>query len=194
MTTNKSSSKAELVSLCGTLATGVQALPDTSFLLNQQNVLKADVIAPLLRYVAATQKTDFVYLGLGVLVGMAIGRLGGRIGGVSIALAVFPRWKTTPCSSCNRCKNSPICGPSTRSIGRCSGATTCTSSPRARNDAATSSPMKLAPITTARCAPFSPAMIARQSAKVRSVCTFGWFDPGKSRRTGSAPVASSSRS
>jgi putative transport protein len=33
-----------------------------------------------------TQKTDFVYLGLGVLVGMLIGRLGGSIGGVTLAL------------------------------------------------------------------------------------------------------------
>ncbi|WP_322015134.1 aspartate-alanine antiporter [Paraburkholderia sp. J12] len=33
-----------------------------------------------------TQKTDFVYLGLGVLVGMAIGRLGATIGGVTLVL------------------------------------------------------------------------------------------------------------
>lgn len=36
--------------------------------------------------VRATEKTDFVYLGLGVIVGMAIGRLCIRVGGVSIAL------------------------------------------------------------------------------------------------------------
>ncbi|QRR07687.1 aspartate-alanine antiporter [Burkholderia sp. MS455] len=36
--------------------------------------------------VRATEKTDFVYLGLGVLAGMAIGRLGVHVGGVSIAL------------------------------------------------------------------------------------------------------------
>ncbi|WP_027795737.1 aspartate-alanine antiporter [Paraburkholderia acidipaludis] len=33
-----------------------------------------------------TQKTDFVYLGLGVLVGMAIGRLGATVGGVTLVL------------------------------------------------------------------------------------------------------------
>ncbi|MFP6556806.1 aspartate-alanine antiporter [Paraburkholderia sp. B3] len=33
-----------------------------------------------------TQKTDFVYLGLGVLMGMAIGRLGATIGGVTLVL------------------------------------------------------------------------------------------------------------
>ena len=74
------------------LETTVPALPGTE--LNRGDVLtlvgmKADVErgARRLGYVlAATQKTDFVYLALGVLVGMAIGRLGGRIGGVSIAL------------------------------------------------------------------------------------------------------------
>ena len=40
---------------------------------------------------------------------------------------------------------SPSSGPITRSRGRRSGATTCTSSFRARSEAATSSPMKLAP-------------------------------------------------
>ncbi|MFP3711771.1 aspartate-alanine antiporter, partial [Paraburkholderia sp. SIMBA_009] len=34
----------------------------------------------------ATLKTDFVYLGLGVLIGMAIGRLSGSFGGVTLAL------------------------------------------------------------------------------------------------------------
>ncbi len=74
------------------LETTVPALPGTE--LNRGDVLtlvgaKADVErgARHLGYVlTATQKTDFVYLGLGVLVGMAIGHLGGRIGGVSIAL------------------------------------------------------------------------------------------------------------
>lgn len=74
------------------LETTVPALPNTE--LNRGDVLtlvgaKTDVArgARLLGYVLpATQKTDFIYLGLGVLVGMAIGRLGGRIGGVSIAL------------------------------------------------------------------------------------------------------------
>lgn len=74
------------------LETMVPALPGTE--LNRGDVLtlvgaKADVErgARRLGYVLpATQKTDFVYLGLGVLLGMAIGHLGGRIGGVSIAL------------------------------------------------------------------------------------------------------------
>ena len=57
--------------------------------------------------------------------------------------------------------------PITRSSGSASGATTCTSSPRARSDAATSSPMKLAPITTARFAFFAAAMIERLSASER---------------------------
>ena len=105
-----------------------------------------------------------------------------------------PRWKTTPCSSCRLRTKSPSCGPSTRSIGRLSGATTCTSMPRARSDAATSRPMKLAPITTARRAVAARAMMARQSPSVRSVCTCGRSMPGNGRRTGSAPVASSSRS
>ena len=47
---------------------------------------------------------------------------------------------------------SPSSGPITRSSGRGSGATTCTSSLRARSEAATSRPMKLAPRTTARLA------------------------------------------
>jgi putative transport protein len=74
------------------LETTVPALPGTE--LNRGDVLtlvgaKADVArgARQLGYVLpATQKTDFVYLGLGVLLGMAIGHLGGRIGGVSVAL------------------------------------------------------------------------------------------------------------
>ncbi|ASL43430.1 Aspartate/alanine antiporter [Burkholderia sp. AD24] len=74
------------------LETTMPALPGTE--LNRGDVLtlagaRVDVErgARRLGYVlAATQKTDFVYLALGVLVGMAIGHLGGRIGGVSIAL------------------------------------------------------------------------------------------------------------
>ena len=53
---------------------------------------------------------------------------------------------------------SPICGPITFSNGRFSGATTWTSTLRARKDAATSRPMKLAPITTARFADFARSM------------------------------------
>lgn len=74
------------------LETTVPALPGTE--LHRGDVLtlvgaKTDVDrgARRLGYVLPpTLKTDFVYLGLGVLVGMAIGRLGGQIGGVSIAL------------------------------------------------------------------------------------------------------------
>ncbi|MGF6726319.1 putative transport protein [Paraburkholderia sp. GAS41] len=74
------------------LETTLPALPGTE--LNRGDVLtlvgaKADVErgARRLGYILpATQKTDFVYLGLGVLAGMAIGHLGGRIGGVSVAL------------------------------------------------------------------------------------------------------------
>ena len=43
-------------------------------------------------------------------------------------------------------------GPMIRSRGWLSGATTWTSSPRVRSEAATSRPMKLAPTTTTRCA------------------------------------------
>ena len=74
------------------LETRIPALPGTE--LNRGDVLtlvgaKVDVArgARQLGYVLPpTQKTDFVYLGLGVLAGMTIGHLGGRIGGVSVAL------------------------------------------------------------------------------------------------------------
>jgi aspartate-alanine antiporter len=74
------------------LETTVPALPGTE--LNRGDVLtlvgaKSDVErgAKRLGYILPpTQKTDFVYLGIGVLVGMAIGHLGARVGGVSIAL------------------------------------------------------------------------------------------------------------
>ena len=71
------------------------------------------------------------------------------------ALGSRPRWKTTPCSSWIARIRSPSSGPNTRSSGRASGATTWTSILRARSEAATSRPMKLAPRTTARlpCAP-----------------------------------------
>jgi len=74
------------------LETRMPALPDMT--LNRGDVLtlvgsKADVTrgAQRLGYVLpATLKTDFVYLGLGVLIGMAIGRLSGSFGGVTLAL------------------------------------------------------------------------------------------------------------
>ncbi len=46
--------------------------------------------------------------------------------------------------------SAPSSAPRTRPSGTSSGATTCTSTCRARSEAATSSPMKLAPMTTAR--------------------------------------------
>ena len=48
-----------------------------------------------------------------------------------------------------------------------SGATTSTLMPRVRSDADTSRPMKLAPTTTTRDAPFVRSTIARLSANVR---------------------------
>ncbi|WP_144144689.1 aspartate-alanine antiporter [Paraburkholderia sp. BCC1884] len=70
----------------------VPALPGTE--LNRGDVItlvgaKADVERGVRRLgyaLVATNKTDFIYLALGVLVGMAIGRLGGTIGGISLAL------------------------------------------------------------------------------------------------------------
>ena len=89
----------------------------------------------------------------------------------SMPATVSSRWKTTPCSSCRARTKSPIPGPRMRSIGRFSGATTWTSMPRWRSEAATSSPMKLAPITRARLADLACSMIARLSARLRSVWT-----------------------
>ncbi|HEY4352450.1 MAG TPA: aspartate-alanine antiporter [Paraburkholderia sp.] len=70
----------------------IPALPGT--MLNRGDVLtivgaKDDVARGVKRLgyeLVPTQKTDFVYLGLGVLIGMALGRLSGTIGGVSLAL------------------------------------------------------------------------------------------------------------
>lgn len=74
------------------LDTTVPALPGT--VVHRGDVLTligapADVArgAKRLGYVIQqTQKTDFVYLGLGVLVGMMIGRLGVNVGGVALVL------------------------------------------------------------------------------------------------------------
>ncbi len=112
----------------------------------------------------------------------------------STAVTVCPRWNRTPCSSWTPFSRPPSSGPSVRSNGTTSGATTWTSSPRARSDAATSMPMKLAPTTTARRARVARSMIARLSVSVRNVSTCGWSPPGSAGRTGSAPVASSSAS
>ena len=54
-----------------------------------------------------------------------------------------------------------------RTKKRASGATTDTASPRVRNDAATSRPIKLAPMTTTRRAAVAAAINARLSASVR---------------------------
>ena len=62
----------------------------------------------------------------------------------------------TPCASCSDRTNRPTSTPMTRSSGTLSGATTSTAIPRARSDAATSRPMKLAPTTTTRSAPLRP--------------------------------------
>ncbi|WP_028218953.1 aspartate-alanine antiporter [Paraburkholderia oxyphila] len=74
------------------LDTTVPALPGT--VVHRGDVLTllgapSDVVrgAKRLGYVIQqTQKTDFVYLGLGVLVGMLIGRFGVNVGGVSLVL------------------------------------------------------------------------------------------------------------
>jgi aspartate-alanine antiporter len=70
----------------------IPALPGT--VLNRGDVLtivgaKPDVARGIKRLgyeLVPTQKTDFVYLGLGVLIGMALGHLSGTVGGVSLAL------------------------------------------------------------------------------------------------------------
>ena len=61
----------------------------------------------------------------------------------------------------------PTSAPRIFSIGMVSGATTSTAMFRARSEAATSSPMKLAPITTARFDASALATSARLSASVR---------------------------
>ena len=81
--------------------------------------------------------------------------------------AMVPRWNATPCSSWTWRTRSPTSGPKTVSIGRASGATTRTASPRARNDGATSRPIKLAPMTTTRPAPVAATINALLSASVR---------------------------
>ena len=105
----------------------------------------------------------------------------------------FPRWNTTPCSSCRPRTKSPICGPSTRSSGRCSGATTCTSTPRARSDGGDLETDEArahhdgAP-RGRRSRDDGAAVGERpQRVHVREV------HPGSGNRIGSAPVASSSR-
>ncbi len=63
--------------------------------------------------------------------------------------------------------NLPTPVPRIFSMGTPSGATTCTATFRARRDAATSSPMKLAPITTARQESRARATRAWLSVSVR---------------------------
>jgi hypothetical protein len=81
--------------------------------------------------------------------------------------AVVSRWKVTPWLSWSRRMKFPRSGPRIFSIGTFSGATTCTSTLRARSEAATSRPMKLAPITTARRTVSALETSARLSASVR---------------------------
>lgn len=74
------------------LDTTIPALPGTR--LNRGDILtlvgaKADVDrgARSLGYpLTPTQKTDFIYLSIGVLLGMAIGHIGGKVGGISFGL------------------------------------------------------------------------------------------------------------
>jgi hypothetical protein len=63
--------------------------------------------------------------------------------------------------------NFPMSTPRILSIGTASGATTCTAIFRARSDAVTSRPMKLAPITTACCETVALETRATLSASVR---------------------------
>ena len=78
-----------------------------------------------------------------------------------------PGGTSTPCASCSWRMKRPTSGPITRSSGWLSGATTWTASPRARSEAATSRPMKLAPTTTTASRRRPAATIARLSANVR---------------------------
>ena len=66
-----------------------------------------------------------------------------------MAAGRLPKRNATPCCSCWRRRKSATAGPKRRSMGRTSGVTTVTSIVRARSAAAASSPMKLAPTTTA---------------------------------------------
>ncbi len=84
-----------------------------------------------------------------------------------IDFAVRPRWKTTPFFSWVSWMKPPSSRPRIFSNGIFSGAATWTSSSRARSDAATSSPMNDAPITTAFFEDLAAAMMARLSASER---------------------------
>jgi hypothetical protein len=57
MTTKNSNAKSALITLCRALVSGVQALPDPTFLLGGQAIAKAAVVAPLQAYVDAAGKT-----------------------------------------------------------------------------------------------------------------------------------------
>ena len=91
-----------------------------------------------------------------------------------------------------RC-TAPSSGPSPRTIGCGSASSTVTSSPRPRHVAATSAPMKPAPITTTFGRASSAARNASASSSVRSMNTparSGWFGS----RRGVEPVAITSPS
>ena len=77
--------------------------------------------------------------------------------------------------------------------GTSSGATTVVSMSRARSADAASRPMKLAPTTTARRAPFAAWTMPRASSSVRRTCTRpSPSAPGTGSGTAFAPVASTS--
>ena len=71
----------------------------------------------------------------------------------SIASTCTPVRRSTPWSRCMSAITAPSSGPSPRTIGWGNASSTVTSSPRPRHVAATSAPMKPAPITTTRGEP-----------------------------------------
>ena len=98
-----------------------------------------------------------------------------------------------PWASWTRRIAAPTSSPRTRASGTASGATTVTWTSRARSDAAASSPMKLAPITTARRPAVAAAAIARLSASERRVWTWARSAPSSGSRIGAAPVGDQER-
>jgi hypothetical protein len=53
----KTNAKSVLVMLCTALIAGIEALPDSSFVLGTQTLTKAQILAPLQAYVASTLQT-----------------------------------------------------------------------------------------------------------------------------------------
>jgi hypothetical protein len=56
LTTNQSNTKAAFIAICNALITGIDALPDKTFLLGGQTYTKAQVVAPLQTVVDAAGK------------------------------------------------------------------------------------------------------------------------------------------